>query len=151
MGRSFAVSGFGKGSGAVAADTRARIETLEAARELELRALLESDILIPGAGGETYRQRAERLGLDRMSLENVARLLRDRPSARTPATERHGAAADMMIGGERHRGHDSWVDGHGDTHIEAYRQNGPHVQRVEVVETRVNAQTRVVTRMRGGR
>lgn len=151
MGRSFAISGFGKGSSAVAADTRERMDRVEAARELELRALLESDIPIPGGHGETYSQRAARLGLDRTSLENVARLLRDRPSARTPATERHGAAAAMMIGGEMHRGHDSWVDGHGDTHIEAYRQNGPHVQRVEVVETRVNQQTRLVTRMRGGR
>jgi hypothetical protein len=149
MSRSFAVSGFGKGSSAVGADTRERMDRLEAARELELRALLESDAVIPGSD-ETYRQRAERLGVDRSALANVSRFM-DLMGGKTPASARHGAPAPVEIRGERGVATDSWTDGHGDTHTEVYTRNGPRFQRVEVVEERVNAHTRVVTRARGGR
>lgn len=151
MGRSFVVSGFGPSSSAVAADVRDRMEKTEAARELALRGLMDSDIPIPGANGETYRQRAERLGLDRETLENAARFLRDSQSAHTPATAQHGAPAPMFVRGELYTGAESWTDGHGNTHIEGWTRNGPLVKRVEVVEERVSAGTRLVTRVRGGR
>lgn len=151
MGRSFAVSGFGKGSSAVAADVRERMDRLEAARELELRALMESDEPIPGAGGETFRQRAERLGVDRAALANVSKFM-DLMGGKTPATARHGAPAPIEVRGERYMATDSWQDAAGNTHTEAYRPvGGGRFQRVVAVEERVNERTRLVTHTRGGR
>jgi len=151
MGRSFSVSGFGKGSGAVAAETRERMDRLEAARELELRALLESDAPIPGGGGETFRQRAERLGVDRSALANVSRFM-ELMGGKTPASARHGAPAPMEVRGERFVATDSWTDAHGLTHTEGYRPvGGGRMQRVVAVEERATPHSRVVTHTRGGR
>jgi hypothetical protein len=149
MGRSFAISGFGRGSSAVAADVRERMDRVEAARELELRMLLDSDVVIPGSA-ETYRQRAERLGVDRAALANVSKFMK-LMGGETPATAKHGAPAPVEIRGERGVAADSWVDGHGHTHTEVYTRNGPLLRRVEVVEERTSPHTRLVTRMRGGR
>lgn len=149
MGKSFAISGFGKGSPAVAADVRERMERVEAARELELRMLLDSDVVIPGST-ETYRQRAERLGVDRAALANVSKFM-DLMGGRTPATAKHGAPAPVEIRGQRGVATDSWTDGHGDTHTEVYTRNGPLMSRTVVTEERVNDRTRLVTRTRGGR
>jgi hypothetical protein len=149
--RVFSVSGFGKGSGAVAQDTRERMDRVEAARELEIRALIESDTPIPGAGGETFRQRAERLGVDRSALANASKFM-ELMGGKTPATARHGAAAPIEVGGERFRSTDSWTDSSGDTHTEAYRPvGGGRFERVIVTEERVSERTRLVTRSRGGR
>jgi hypothetical protein len=149
--RSFSVSGFGKGSSAVAADVRERMERVEAARELELRALMESDAPIPGAGGETFRQRAERLGVDRSALANVSKFM-ELMGGKTPASARHGAPAPVEIRGQRYVTTDSWTDGAGDTHTEAYRPvGGGRFERVVAVEERVSERTRLVTRTRGGR
>lgn len=151
MGRSFSVNGFGKGSGAVAADVRERMDRLEAARELELRALMESDAPIPGAGGETYRQRAERLGVDRKALVNVSKFM-ELMGGKTPATARHGAPAPIEVSGQRFLATDSWTDSSGDTCTEGYRPvGGGRFERVVTVEERVNERTRLVTRTRGGR
>lgn len=150
MGRSFLVSGFGKGSSAVAADVRERMDRLEAARELELRALMESDAVIPGST-ETFRQRAERLGVDRAALANVSKFM-ELMGGKTPATARHGAAAPIEISGQRFLTTDSWTDASGDTHTEGYRPvGGGRFERVVAVEERVNERTRLVTRVRGGR
>jgi len=149
--RVFGMNGFGKGSSAVAADVRDRMDRVEAARELELRALMESDTPIPNGGGETFRQRAERLGVDRSALANV-RSFMELMGGKTPATGRHGAPAPIEVRGERFVATDSWTDAHGDTHTEGYRQvGGGRMQRVVAVEERVNEHTRLVTRTRGGR
>lgn len=151
MGRSFAVSGFGKGSSAVAADVRERMDRLEAARELEIRALIESDLPIPGGNGETFRQRAERLGVDRSALANVSRFM-EVLGGRTPASAKHGAAAPMEVRGARFTATDSWTDAHGNTHTEGYRHvGGGRMERVVAVEERVSPSTRLVTHTRGGR
>src|SRR5690348_5124112 len=102
MGRSFAVSGFGKDSSAVAADVRERMDRVEAARELEIRALIERDTPIPRAGGETFRQRAERLGVDRSALANVTKFM-ELMGGKTPATGRHGSPAPIEVNGQRFR------------------------------------------------
>jgi|SRR5215472_12406862 len=149
--RVFSVNGFGKGSGAVAADVRERMDRVEAARELELRALMESDTPIPGGNGETFRQRAERLGVDRSALANV-RSFMELMGGKTPATGRHGASAPIEVHGERFVATDSWTDSSGDTHTEGYRPvGGGRFERVVATEERVNEHTRLVTRTRGGR
>ena len=133
--RVFAMSGF---KGSSQSDHNERLDRLNVTRDAMLEMVLE-------------HPKAKALGVTRDQMENAQHFLQGLAGDRQP-TLRDGPSGEARVdGGDTLSLTDSYVNGHGETIIEGYRKNGPHIERVRVAEERIDGRTRMVTRRLGGR
>lgn len=95
--------------------------------------------------------KAQEMGVTRDQLDNVQKYIQGLAGDRAP-TLRSGPSGEARVdGGDTVSLTDHYTNAHGERVIEGYRKNGPHVERVRVVEERVDGRTTMVTRRLGGR
>lgn len=133
--RIFAMSGF---KGGVSGDHNERLDRLQVAQDA-----LTNEVL--------NHPKARAMGVGRDEMENAQRFIQGMVGDRAP-TLRHGPSGEARIdSGDTISLTDDHTNAHGERVIEGYRKNGPHIERVRVVEERINGRTVMVTRRMGGR
>ncbi len=133
--RVFAMSGF---KGGQQSDHNERLARLQVAQDAMTEMVLN-------------HPKAQAMGLDRDQMENTQRFIQGLAGDRAP-TLRSGPSGEARVdGGDTISLTDHYTNAHGERVIEGYRRNGPHLERVRVVEERINGRTTMVTRRLGGR
>jgi hypothetical protein len=134
--RVFAVNGL-KTEGKPAADHHDRMDRLQLAAGTMKEMVLN-------------HPRAAEQGINEETLENVRRYMGGLAGDRHPTVD-HGPSGEARVdGGDTISLTQSWTNAHGQTVIEGYRKNGPHVERVRVVEERIDPRTKmIIDRLRG--
>lgn len=133
--RVFGMSGF-KGGGT--SDHNERLARLAVARDAMTNMVLD-------------HPKAKAMGVTRDQMENAQRFMQGMVGDRAP-TLRSGPSGEARVdGGDTVSLTDHHTNAHGERIIEGYRRNGPHIERVRVVEERVDGRTTMVTRRIGGR
>lgn len=133
--RVFAMSGF---KGSPTADHNERKARLDVARDAMLEMVLEHPKI--KAAGVTHDE-----------MQNAQRFIQGLAQDRAP-TLRSGPSGEARVdSGDTISLTDHHVNADGERVIEGYRKNGPHVERVRVVEKRIDERTTIVTRRLGGR
>lgn len=131
--RVFAMSGF-KGE---SSDHNERLARLQVAQDAMHEMVLN-------------HPKAKEMGVTRDQMENAQRYIQGLVGDRAP-TLRHGPSGEARVdGGDTVSLTDDYTNGHGERVIEGYRRNGPRIERVRVVEERINGRTVMVTRRMGG-
>jgi hypothetical protein len=128
--RVFAMSGF---KGSAAGDHNERLARLDVAKEAMLDMVL----------GHPKVQAA---GITRDQMENVQRYISGLTGDRHPTLSQGPSGEARVDSGDTVSLTDSYVNAHGETIIEGYRKNGPHVERVRLAEERVDPRTKMITR-----
>lgn len=133
--RVFAMSGF---KGSPSSDHNERLDRLDVAREAMTEMVLN-------------HPKAQAMGVTRDEMENTQRFIQGLAGDRAP-TLRSGPSGEARIdSGDTLSLTDHYTNAHGERVIEGYRKNGPHVERVRIVEERIDPRTTMVTRRMGGR
>jgi len=133
--RIFAMSGF---KGSPSTEHNERLSRLEVAQDAMTEMVLN-------------HPKAQAMGVTRDEMENAQRFVQGLARDRAP-TLRHGPSFEGRIdSGDTISFTDDHVNGHGERVLEGYRRNGPHIERVRVVEERINDRTTMVVRRIGGR
>lgn len=133
--RVFAMSGF---KGSASADHNERLDRLSVARDTMLDMVLS-------------HPRAEEAGVTREGLENARRFISGMAGDTHPTLSRGPSGEARVDRGDTISLTDSYTNAHGETIIEGYRRNGPHIERVRVAEERIDPRTKMITRRLGGR
>jgi hypothetical protein len=132
--RVFAMSGFKGGN----SDHNERLARLQVAQDAMTEMVLN-------------HPRAKAAGLTRDEMENAQRFIQGLAKDKAP-TLRNGPSGEARVdSGDTISLTDHYTNAHGERVIEGYRRNGPHIERVCVVEERIDGRTTMVTRRMGGR
>lgn len=124
--------------GSPSADHNERLDRLGVARDAMTEMVLN-------------HPKAQAMGLTRDEMENAQNFIQGLAADRAP-TLRSGPSGEARVdSGDTISLTDHYTNAHGERVIEGYRKNGPHIERVRVVEERIDGRTTMVTRRLGGR
>jgi hypothetical protein len=119
--------------GSASADHNERMARLDVAREAMTDMVLN-------------HPRAKQMGVDREQMENVQRFVSGLAGDRHPTLSQGASGEAKVDGGDTISLTESYTNAHGEVVVEGYRRNGPRIERVRVVEERVDERTKMVTR-----
>lgn len=134
--RVFAVNGLKQQS--VSSDHNERLDRLEVAQETMIDMVLS-------------HPKAQAAGITRDEMENTRRFISGLAGDRHPTVSQGPSGEARVDSGDTISLTESYTNAHGETIIEGYRRNGPHIERVRVAEERINPRTKMITRRLNGR